>query len=718
VTPRRFLLALLLMASSAGPAAAALDPDAPDLARVLLLLVTLSTSLHVAPRPARNLLRPPLRLLGSSPWRWSPLALPIPFLLGGVPAGALLLLLLLPAGVRGARRSTSSRSLRAARDALAVAAVALVADGGGASLAGFAGTVFILALLLPEILAARAGAADPPLPPRPRGRMGVPRALPLLSTGVLAAFLFVALPRFTPRAAEEPAAAAHRERRARQDSGLPRGEGIASMPPREVRLGEIGVLQRDFRPRMEVTVLRGGRPADAEDLGALFRGGALEEFDGRAWRSVDRRVVLKDADDGVVDGIVALPRRRLPPTAESIEQRLRLLSSGTDTLYCLGMPVAVGGPGAAAGVAVHPRGEVRSVEPYAEGETFTIRSAAALGAYPLLEDEAFTRSRREALLAIPPGHGGTRELARAALGRAPPGRGTLRALEAFLAARCAYTLDLADPGGAPHVEAFLLSSRRGHCELFASSAAVMLRSVGIPARVAIGFRGGVFDPVAVKYTLRGADAHAWVEAWLEDEGWVTLDPTPPVAGAPREAAAAEEEQEAPGESGGGWLRSILRFDGAARDRLLGSVSRGVGAFVERGFLDADGSPRRSTLWTFLLSSALVAAALLLRRSRAAPAKAPEATARRMPPPESYALLLARLAEGGVRRGPAETAREHAERALRFGAAPAESVARVVGAFEAERWGGRPPDPAVREALLALAGGVAVPRPSVPRAPGA
>ncbi|MEQ0561122.1 DUF3488 and transglutaminase-like domain-containing protein [Amycolatopsis sp. NEAU-NG30] len=71
---------------------------------------------------------------------------------------------------------------------------------------------------------------------------------------------------------------------------------------------------------------------------------------------------------------------------------------------------------------------------------------------------------------------------------------------------------------------FILNNKRGFCEQFASAMAVMLRVAGIPSRVAIGFTPGV--QVNDYLSISTQDAHAWVEAYFGDKGWVTFDPTP------------------------------------------------------------------------------------------------------------------------------------------------------------------------------------------------
>ena len=75
------------------------------------------------------------------------------------------------------------------------------------------------------------------------------------------------------------------------------------------------------------------------------------------------------------------------------------------------------------------------------------------------------------------------------------------------------------------LEEFLLESRTGYCELYAAATTILLRLNNIPARVVVGFWGGQFNPVGGYWIVRDSMAHAWVEAWFEDRGWVLLDPT-------------------------------------------------------------------------------------------------------------------------------------------------------------------------------------------------
>jgi len=79
---------------------------------------------------------------------------------------------------------------------------------------------------------------------------------------------------------------------------------------------------------------------------------------------------------------------------------------------------------------------------------------------------------------------------------------------------------------------FMFNQRQGHCERYASALAILLRMQDIPARVTRGFVPKQYNPVGKYYNIFSKDAHAWVEAWFPDEGWVKLDPTPPEYGFP------------------------------------------------------------------------------------------------------------------------------------------------------------------------------------------
>jgi transglutaminase-like putative cysteine protease len=88
-----------------------------------------------------------------------------------------------------------------------------------------------------------------------------------------------------------------------------------------------------------------------------------------------------------------------------------------------------------------------------------------------------------------------------------------------------YNIDVALEHNIDDMNTFL-TIRQGYCEQFASTFAAMARSLGIPARVAVGFTWGDWDAARSEYVVRGKHAHAWPEVYFGGVGWVIFDPTP------------------------------------------------------------------------------------------------------------------------------------------------------------------------------------------------
>ena len=102
-------------------------------------------------------------------------------------------------------------------------------------------------------------------------------------------------------------------------------------------------------------------------------------------------------------------------------------------------------------------------------------------------------------------------------------------IENYLRTHFGYTLQLSKTQVKDPIGNFLFERKQGHCEYFASSMAVMLRSLGIPSRVVTGFHSDEFNDITESYVVRAKNAHAWVEAYFPGYGWQMFDPTPPGA---------------------------------------------------------------------------------------------------------------------------------------------------------------------------------------------
>ncbi|MCB1236616.1 MAG: transglutaminase domain-containing protein, partial [Verrucomicrobiae bacterium] len=128
-----------------------------------------------------------------------------------------------------------------------------------------------------------------------------------------------------------------------------------------------------------------------------------------------------------------------------------------------------------------------------------------------------------------PGSALDARIARLTAELAAPGGSTAAQLERLrdgLRARCRYTLRYENPEDREPLDNFLFGERAGHCELFAAATALMLRTLGIPSRVAYGYCGGELDRSRRLLAFRESDFHAWAEVYLDGPGWTIFDTTP------------------------------------------------------------------------------------------------------------------------------------------------------------------------------------------------
>lgn len=99
------------------------------------------------------------------------------------------------------------------------------------------------------------------------------------------------------------------------------------------------------------------------------------------------------------------------------------------------------------------------------------------------------------------------------------------AIESYLR-RLPYTLDLpAPPEDRDVVDYFLFDLKRGYCDYFASAMVVLARAAGLPARLVVGYASGTYLPEEGRFLVTEADAHAWVEVYFPDFGWIEFEPT-------------------------------------------------------------------------------------------------------------------------------------------------------------------------------------------------
>ncbi len=268
---------------------------------------------------------------------------------------------------------------------------------------------------------------------------------------------------------------------------------------------------------------------------AFWRGQTFSEFDGRTWtvspdlgRRQDGPVIDVQPTMGDAFGS-AVPSRELVQTY-FIEQDLPNL------VFAAARPVQVIFDGS---LWTRPDSALRSDVTLTAGSVYTVISerpqvdADILRAQGNLGDffEGFREmaggDELEPFLELP--ESTTQRTIDLADALRTPGESTydtILAYEAWLGANTEYDLDAPVPAdGADAVDDFLFESRLGFCEQIASTLTIMLRSQGVPARLATGYVPGERDRVSGVWNVRGSDAHAWVEVWFPQTGWQAFDPT-------------------------------------------------------------------------------------------------------------------------------------------------------------------------------------------------
>lgn len=287
-----------------------------------------------------------------------------------------------------------------------------------------------------------------------------------------------------------------------------------------VTLGEIGEVKKENVPVMHVKMDR----VEDRSLALKWRGSALAEFNGRAWFNRPSAGQILPPDPA---GQLNLNDTGQPQSGggRNISYQVYLNDLAQDALFFAGTPqymrinsLVVRRPYGNYSAQFSDSQNV-SYYVYSRIETPGIGGEAAIRPLPA--------EQRTAYLQLPRTDPRIRELAESIVGvETSPGR-QAQMLENYLSTHFEYTLELPPTEPADPLAFFLFHRKKGHCEYFASSMAVMLRLLHIPSRVVTGFQSGIYNPISGSQLIRTSDAHSWVEAWLSDRGWVTFDPTPP-----------------------------------------------------------------------------------------------------------------------------------------------------------------------------------------------
>lgn len=146
-----------------------------------------------------------------------------------------------------------------------------------------------------------------------------------------------------------------------------------------------------------------------------------------------------------------------------------------------------------------------------------------------------------------------------------------RGMERYLRTHFTYKLGAPELSRLTPVDDFVFNQKQGHCERFASTLALLLRMRDIPSRVVVGYLPSRRNGATGWYQIRFKDAHAWTEAYIEGQGWITLDATPPVS----RGEGDTYFQDLWDSLESAWYSRVVNFDGFAQRQFFASAAAGL-----------------------------------------------------------------------------------------------------------------------------------------------
>ena len=295
-----------------------------------------------------------------------------------------------------------------------------------------------------------------------------------------------------------------------------------------VNLGAIGRIQQTDQVVMHIQT---DQPIDVD---LKWRGMALTVFDGKKWSNESNSIEEQESYSGryllrrIQVRKLNLPAQ-MPNPREFRLLRYRVVMEpiGTNVIFLAPVPIELGGRFRE--VSIDDNGSIANTDRSRLTESYEAVSQMVQPSIEKLRSESGDYPGGFGILYtnLPP-HLDPRvgDLARQITATANSDYDRAAAIEQYLRENFAYTLQLPDRTPEDPVADFLFVRKRGHCEYFASAMAVMLRSLGIPARLVNGFRNGEYNDLTGSYIVRARNAHTWVEAYIPSVGWYSFDPTP------------------------------------------------------------------------------------------------------------------------------------------------------------------------------------------------
>jgi transglutaminase-like putative cysteine protease len=376
-----------------------------------------------------------------------------------------------------------------------------------------------------------------------------------------------------------------------------------------VELGTFGRIQEDQTLALRVELPAVGGPLNKP---LKWRGGSLNIYDGAAWSSSrdffthynGRKWETSSKNSGILfprkDNLFILDEdyaeyskvEELDADPKLLKQVYYLEIPYSDTIFTTGYSAAIQGPFTSYGLGRDFNGSLFTYNRQALPEliSYTVYSRVdepteeVLRKVPqetfddLINNEGYGDYVRTNFIQVPTSlNPRVKELAMEITGNAKTPLDKVLAIETFLENNYRYSLDLKAPVTDDPLSDFLFTTRTGHCEYFATAMTIMVRVLNMPARLAKGFQTGQWNEDGGFYEVRQRDAHAWVEVYFPDYGWITFDPSP--------RSAADEYFEAQRSAFARWVskktlfmrlqwrRYVVGYNETSRSKLFEEIKK-------------------------------------------------------------------------------------------------------------------------------------------------
>jgi protein-glutamine gamma-glutamyltransferase len=288
---------------------------------------------------------------------------------------------------------------------------------------------------------------------------------------------------------------------------LPRIGPLWTMPAEQVpksgfddslSLGDLGQLVRNHDAAFRVSFDK--EKPDNADL--YWRGLVLNQFDGKTWTH---------------SGATSLRSESQNNTGEQIGYKIILEPHGYQWLFALNQPSSV--KAEQINLRINRDGLIRSAEVIRQRIQYEVQSGIGAEIYQELSDVD-----KEKLISLPQNtNPKTQQMVADWLSKGLSVDDIIAEMQNKITKEFSYTLQPPALGN-DSIDDFLFLTKSGFCEHFASSFTFIMRSAGVPARVVVGYQGGTWNEIEHYLLVSQADAHAWVEIWV-DNHWRRIDPT-------------------------------------------------------------------------------------------------------------------------------------------------------------------------------------------------